>query len=226
MSDSPSAAERLRAALAAAALLDPRTAVLCATLGALAVSERELLEAGLVLARELGVARAALEEVLLQGALFGGFPRTVEAFQLLRTRWGARQQDPPTPEPEPPSAAGEALFDRIYAELAPAVRRELTELHPSLARWIAEHAYRAVLARAGLDARTRELAAVTALAASGCRRQLLSHARGAMRCGADAPSVHAALGLAALFRSAESLAELGAQVERALRAVAPGEREP
>ncbi|MBK9388543.1 MAG: carboxymuconolactone decarboxylase family protein [Planctomycetes bacterium] len=114
----------------------------------------------------------------------------------------------------------------MYADLAPAVRRELAELHPALARWIAEHAYRAVLARAGLDAATRELAAVTALAASGCRRQLLSHARGAVRCGAGAARVRSALRLAALFRSTAGLAELETHVERALLAVAPGEREP
>ncbi|MBL8899065.1 MAG: carboxymuconolactone decarboxylase family protein [Planctomycetes bacterium] len=226
MSELPSV-ERLRAALANAAPLDARAALLCAVLGALAVSERELLAAAFDLAREIGIERAALEELLLQGTLFGGFPRTVEAFQLLRTRWGPRAPMPaiPRPAPEPAFAAGEALFDRIYAELAPAVRRELFELHPALAHWIAEHAYRAVLARTELDAATRELAAVTALAASGCRRQLLSHARGAVRCGAAVEEVRAAFRLAGLFRSAANLAELEVQVERALLAVADRERE-
>ncbi len=197
--------------------LSRREALLCVILGSLSVSDRELLESSLESARTAGIPRGHVEELLLQGVLFGGFPRTVDAFQLLQRRWGPSEGAAALEAP--PSGAGTALFDAIYAELAPAVRRELRELHPALAQWIDEHAYGAVLARGGLDAATRELAAVTALAASDCRRQLLSHARGAVRCGADEMRVRAALQLAGLFRSPEELAEMAAQVERALVAV-------
>jgi AhpD family alkylhydroperoxidase len=217
MQPNPSSA-RLDAALREVAPpLSPREALLCTALGALAVSHRELLETCLEAARGAGVPRSQIEELLLQGALFGGFPRTVDAFQLLQRRWG--RDEPTETVAPPPPGAGAALFDAIYAELAPTVREELRALHPELARWIDEHAYGAVLARGGLDAATRELAAVTALAASDCRRQLLSHARGAVRCGADEERVRAALRLAGLFRAPAELAEMAAQVDRALVAV-------
>ena len=48
-------------------------------------------------------------------------------------------------------------------------------------------------ARPGLPAATRELLAVAALCALGQERQLASHARGALRCGAEAGDVRATL---------------------------------
>ena len=58
---------------------------------------------------------------------------------------------------------------------------------------MAGHAYGSVLSRDGLDARDRELLAVVMLAATGHDRQLASHARGAIRCGAEPQEVTAAL---------------------------------
>ena len=69
----------------------------------------------------------------------------------------------------------------------------LARHHPDFARWILEHAYGRVLARPGLSADRRELLAVAALAALGQDRQLASHARGAVRCGASVAEVLAAL---------------------------------
>ncbi|MCA8978894.1 MAG: carboxymuconolactone decarboxylase family protein [Planctomycetes bacterium] len=60
----------------------------------------------------------------------------------------------------------------------------LGEHSADYAAMIAEHAYGRVLSRPGLDAATRELLASCALAALGQERQLASHARGALRCGA------------------------------------------
>ena len=73
------------------------------------------------------------------------------------------------------------------------VRRFLTKGHPDFARWIAEHAYGRVLARPGLSADRRELLAVAALAATDQDRQLASHARGSLRCGAEPEELAAAL---------------------------------
>ena len=130
-------------------------------------------------------------EVLLQAHLFAGFPRAVEAASVLATFGGLGPPEPDELAQSSDPAAGRALFDAIYGENAPTVRAALDEAHPELARWIAEHAYGRVLARAGLAPDRRELAAVAALAAQGQERQLASHARGAVRLGATTAEVRA-----------------------------------
>ena len=89
--------------------------------------------------------------------------------------------------------AGRELFDRIYGDGADGVRDHLRSLDSDLADLVAGHAYGSVLSRDGLDARDRELLAVVMLAATGHDRQLASHARGAIRCGAEPQEVTAAL---------------------------------
>ena len=75
----------------------------------------------------------------------------------------------------------------------------LSGYHADFGDWIAGHAYARVLARPGLGADRRELLACCALAALGQERQLASHARGSIRCGATREELLAAL---------ESVAEL------------------
>jgi alkylhydroperoxidase/carboxymuconolactone decarboxylase family protein YurZ len=133
-------------------------------------------------------------EVLLQSHLFAGFPRVVEAAGVLEEAGGLGLAAAEELEPLPSdSAAGRALFETIYAERADAVRATLERAHPLLARWIGEHAYARVLARAGLTPDRRELCAVAALAAQGQDRQLAAHARGAVRLGASRAEVLGAL---------------------------------
>ncbi|MEM9799434.1 MAG: carboxymuconolactone decarboxylase family protein [Planctomycetota bacterium] len=133
---------------------------------------------------------AALREALLQCHLFCGFPRTIAALDALRSA-GLVLDGPADEDHEP--ARGAALFDRIYGESADDVRAHLGRLDPTFATWVAEHAYGRVLSRPALDAAARELLAVAALAATGHERQLASHVRGAIRCGASQGDVHAAL---------------------------------
>ena len=137
---------------------------------------------------------ARWSEALLQVHLFAGFPRTIEAFEVIGRTGGL---DPVTAGVGFPSAElsarGAALFERIYTTAADSVRGRLAEHHPDLARWIAEHAYGRVLSRPALDPRLRELLAVAALAVTGPDRQLASHARGAIRCGATPQDVLAAV---------------------------------
>jgi 4-carboxymuconolactone decarboxylase len=73
------------------------------------------------------------------------------------------------------------------------VRTLLHDAHPDFARWILGHAYGRVLTRPGLSAAQRELLAVVALAALGQERQLASHLRGAVRCGATPADLSATL---------------------------------
>lgn len=132
-------------------------------------------------------------EAVLQAHLFAGFPRVVEAFEVLDRVGGLGTPDPSELDLAADNAAGEKLFSRIYEDHADAVRDRLAEHHADFGRWIHEHAYARVLSRPGLDPHTRELLAVAALTATAQTRQLASHTKGALRCGATPAQIHAVL---------------------------------
>lgn len=136
----------------------------------------------------------AWREAALQTHLFAGFPRLVQAWRVLDEEGGLGETT--AEEVEGPQAGAERgleLFGAIYGDDAPAVRGMLADHHPDFGDWILEHAYARVLARPGLAADRRELLAACALAAFGQDRQLASHARGSLRCGATFEELWAAL---------------------------------
>jgi 4-carboxymuconolactone decarboxylase len=123
--------------------------------------------------------------------VFAGVPRAVEAYGVLAECGGLGAPD--ADELEEPRAGGTELFARIYADADDEVRALLARHHPLFARHVLEHAYGRVLARPGLGADRRELLACTSLGVLGQERQLASHARGAVRCGADPAEVLAVI---------------------------------
>jgi alkylhydroperoxidase/carboxymuconolactone decarboxylase family protein YurZ len=133
-------------------------------------------------------------EAALQAHLFAGLPRLVEACGVLCEEGGLGI-------PEPGEAdyagddfdAGQDLFRRIYGDGAPRVRAGLAAAHPVLESWILGHAYGRVLARPGLAPDKRELCAVVCLACLGQDRQLASHVRGGLRCGATPEELRASV---------------------------------
>jgi 4-carboxymuconolactone decarboxylase len=136
----------------------------------------------------------AWRETVLQVHVFAGFPRGVETYGVLAEEGGLGELGPDERLAEPEHfARADALFERIYADHAPRVRTLLHDAHPDFARWILGHAYGRVLTRPGLSAAQRELLAVVALAALGQERQLASHLRGAVRCGATPADLSATL---------------------------------
>lgn len=137
----------------------------------------------------------AWREALLQAHVFAGFPRVVEAIGVLGPLGGLGEtsDDERLDEAEQPER-GRALFERIYGAHAERVRDMLRAGHPDFARWIEGHAYGRILSRPGLGAAERELLAVCALAALGQDRQLASHVRGALACGAERHDVRGVLG--------------------------------
>lgn len=158
-------------------------------------------------------------EALLQSHLFAGFPRLVEALEVLARAGGTGEAG--AEEVEGPGAPalgrGAELFEAIYGASADTVRARLAALHPELSVWIAEHAYGRVLSRPGLAGATRELCAVAALAATGQDRQLASHARGALRLGASPAELREALDSVADLVDGERVARARAVLERVER---------
>lgn len=189
-----------------------------------AIARLARLSTAIVLGRwdEVRTLRAAAEppepdrgwrEAALQTHLFAGFPRLVEAYAVLEEAGGLGEPEPGELELEdPPLLRGRALFERIYGADAERVRADLARRHALYAAWIESHAYARVLSRPGLDAATRELLATCALAALAQDRQLASHARGALRCGATQVELEQALGAVA------DLLEPG-RLERARRVI-------
>ena len=132
-----------------------------------------------------GLAGLRGREALLQLHLFCGFPRIVEAFGVLADAGGLGEPEPDERRSEADRPdAGKALFDRIYEAQSERVAGLLGDYHPDFQGWILGHAYGRVLSRPGLSARERELLACVALTATDQHRQLASHVRGALRCGA------------------------------------------
>jgi alkylhydroperoxidase/carboxymuconolactone decarboxylase family protein YurZ len=193
--------------------LDARDRRLLCLSTAIVLGDWEALEA-LRRAAPSGEPDRGWREAVLQAHLFAGFPRVVEALAVLGAAGGLGALDPDEGLSEPDRfERGAALFGRIYDSHAGRVRAFLRAGHPVFAAWVEGHAYGRVLGRPGLTADRRELLAVAALAATDQDRQLASHARGSLRCGASAGDLAEAL---------EAVRPLigAARCERALRIVA------
>jgi 4-carboxymuconolactone decarboxylase len=165
-----------------------------------------------------GIPAADLQEATLQVFLFGGFPRTLAAFEELKL--GLDGADPTPPQEE---GAGDVdymergleVFRKVYGRHTEAVTQKLYDLHPDFARFILRGAYGRVLGRPFLSIEDRELLAVAMLAALGSHRQLRAHVRGCLRIGVEAAEVRRAL--TAAEEAVGELPEAREVVERALR---------
>lgn len=167
---------------------------MAAATAAILPADWQRLRSALIAARDAGVARDEMAEVLLQSALFFGFPRAITAFEQLEAVWpGANGMDPQAIPPEQQDTAGRSLFAAIYGRNDCVVRDLLHRLHPELHDFVLQAAYGRILSRPGLATMERELLAVTALAALHQVPQLLAHARGALAFGADRTAVHEAV---------------------------------
>lgn len=170
--------------------LDRRTRLLCIAVAAVAPADWDRFRAAMTAARDAAEPRAMFEEAMLQATLFFGFPRVVTAFEHLHEVWPPERA--PSGGEVPPDerrSRGLALFASIYGKNDEAVRAKLASFHSAFHDFVLEAAYGRVLSRDGLDVRTRELIAVAALTALDQEPQLIAHARGALRFGADEAQV-------------------------------------
>jgi 4-carboxymuconolactone decarboxylase len=152
-------------------------------------------------ARGAGTSATWLEELVLEAALFVGYPRALVAAAALR-------QVEPKPAGDPGDAAdyerwrdwkarGEVTGRRIYGENYDKLRNSLGALHPAIEAWIVLDGYGRTISRPGLDLMRRELCAIAMLVAQNTPRQLHSHLRGALNNGASPEDVDEALMLLA-----------------------------
>ena len=147
-----------------------------------------------VLRRASRVAPAAeIEECVLQSYLFLGYPTTLQAL----TAW--RDLVPEAASVEGVTtlkawhARGEAVCATVYGGQYQRLRENVLRLHPDLEHWMLTEGYGKVLARPGLDLKTRELCIVALLSAQDSPHQLYSHLRGALNAGATNAEVEEAV---------------------------------
>ncbi len=165
---------------------------------ALASGGGQLLEQELVAAAQLA-RHDQVEEALLQSYLFLGYPAALDGLARWRESSGA-----PPPRPTPDDwprweERGGEVCRRVYSSQYDGLRANVCRLHPDLDRWMVSEGYGKVLGRPEMELPTRELCIVAILAVIGAKRQLHSHLRGALSCGADAEEVAAALAEALTF---------------------------
>ncbi len=139
---------------------------------------------------------AEVEEVILQSYLFAGLPRALNAMRAWRALTGAQPARPATHgyvAMQELRADGEKTCAAVYGSSYERLRENIRALHPELDEWMIVEGYGKVLSRPGLDLKTRELCIVAACAATGQKRQLHSHVRGAMNTGATVPEIQRTL---------------------------------
>lgn len=93
----------------------------------------------------------------------------------------------------------DTVRDTLWGDKRAAIEAGLEQLDPDLAELIFSVAYDTVLARPGLDLKTRELLAVTALLGVGSENELKTHMRGALNCGATLGELKEVVVQAAMF---------------------------
>jgi len=169
-----------------------------------AAALNEATEAGMVEqfhdARRAGTSAVWLEELVLEAALFVGYPRALVAAAAFR------QVEPAIGDPGDAAdydkwqdwkARGEATGRRIYGANYDKLHRNLGLLHPAIEAWIVLDGYGRSISRPGLDLMRRELCAIAMLVAQNTPKQLHSHLRGALNNGASEADVDEALTLLA-----------------------------
>jgi 4-carboxymuconolactone decarboxylase len=145
-----------------------------------------------------GLSQREITEALMQLSLYAGFPTALNAFAVARTAFAEHGRDshaspPPSLRPwisEDRAARGDrglATLALTSAEAGAAVVNSFDDIAPDIGRAIVEHSYGDIFCRPGLDAKTRELAACSALAAVATKTMetpLRVHLNAALTAGA------------------------------------------
>jgi 4-carboxymuconolactone decarboxylase len=134
-----------------------------------------------------------VEECILQSYLFLGYPVALQALTVWREIAGAPVNVEGASTVEQWRSRGEVVCSTVYGGQYERLRENVLRLHPDLEGWMLTEGYGKVLARPGLDLKTRELCIIGLLSAQDSPHQLYSHMRGALNAGAEISEVEEAV---------------------------------
>jgi len=181
-------------------VLDAATAALVRVAAAIPDADEATLEAVVRAAVDAGAELSWLDELVLAGVLFAGFPRGLVYAATLQRVAPHRPDGGDATEYDrwkEWARRGQATCRTIYGPNYQKLRENVLKLHPVLDAWIVVDGYGRILSRPGLDLRRRELCAVAMLVPEATPRQLHSHLRGALNAGATREEVSAVIALVA-----------------------------
>mmetsp|Transcript_29667 Transcript_29667/g.78166 ORF Transcript_29667/g.78166 Transcript_29667/m.78166 type:complete len:257 (-) Transcript_29667:562-1332(-) len=127
-------------------------------------------------------------EVILQAHALCGFPKTVNALIKVHQigihpsgeNFRVEKHDVKSWRND-----GKKTLEAVYGHVTEKMCTNFKRMHPLLESVMVEHIYGRVLSRPLLDLRMRELCTLAILAGSNVPLQMVSHLRGAQRCGAS-----------------------------------------
>ncbi|MCX5383976.1 carboxymuconolactone decarboxylase family protein [Streptomyces sp. NBC_00083] len=140
-------------------------------------------------ALNVGVSPAEIVEILIQTAVYAGFPAALNGIAAAREVFASRSDLAADPVgTEPPAGdryeRGLAKLAEVDGHAADEVVASLRDIAPDLMRYIVEFAFGDIYARPGLDLKSRELAAVAMCTALGTAApQLRVHLHGLLNVG-------------------------------------------
>jgi 4-carboxymuconolactone decarboxylase len=194
------AVPRKKPATVVNSVLDAATAALVRVAAAIPEADEPEIEARVRAGLDAGVATAWLDELVLAGVLFAGFPRGLVYATALRRVAPHRADGGDATEYDrwqDWARRGQATCKVIYGANYQKLRENVQKLHPVLDAWIVVDGYGRILSRPALDLRRRELCSIAMLVPQDTPRQLHSHLRGALNAGATKDEVQQVLDLAA-----------------------------
>lgn len=153
-------------------------------------------------------------ELLLQGYLFCGYPAAIESFfcleQALKERCGFHMNNisaRPLESSEVLLERGALTGGKVHGDKFERINNKISALCPDLGYLMVAEGYGHVLSREGMDIKTRELAVVSSLTASGACRQLNSHIRGSRNVGCEDSEIYETIFTCLLWVSPERVIE-------------------
>jgi len=202
--------------------LEKTTVHLCRIAAALCRSDESILRRILREALAQDISTSQIREVILTSYLFDGYPSALEGFRIL----AELVEDSPAAiadlEYNPANIQtwrerGGQLCRAVYGPQFDPLMQRVAVFAPELKDGMIVEGYGKVLARDRLDVRVRELCIVAMLAVKSRPRQMLSHALGALRLGADPSELKAVMDAITDFAEETRLQAGRAVIERAIQ---------
>ncbi|WP_437398766.1 carboxymuconolactone decarboxylase family protein [Flagellimonas lutimaris] len=176
-------------------LLDLKTKEIVVVAGLTAMGNVEpQLKVHLNAALNVGWAIVEIQEVILQMSVYSGFPSAVNGMNALKEVLAERKErginDPKginqqtkIPKDKTRLDIGIEQLEKLNAVSIDKLNEAYENVSPDFIKYVLEYGFADILARPGLDYKTREIVTIAALTSLGITNQLKLHIKGAMTLG-------------------------------------------